>query len=80
MELFDDEEAAFALEIAERELAWDKAKKVSDPAIRDTAIAHLMEEMVQSGAKFFEEILSRADSGEIEITEDFRKQLLRGLN
>jgi hypothetical protein len=78
-EQFDDEEAALTLECGERLLALERAKRCSDPDVRDAAVAYLFEEFVQSGAQLCEETLAAADAGEIELTDEAREVLLEGI-
>lgn len=68
-EEFSDEEAIVFFECEEREAEMRKALRCSDPELRDAALAHLGEEMVQSIARFADEVL-----------EDFRKQHCCDLN
>lgn len=75
-EEFDDDEAALFLECEERLAEIRKAKRCNDPPLRDTALAHLREEILQSGAKLLAELLDADDNGEMNLSDEERTACL----
>ncbi|HSS25898.1 MAG TPA: hypothetical protein VLL82_16215 [Mycobacterium sp.] len=75
-EEFSDDEAAFFFECEERQAEIRKAKRCSDPQLRDTALAYLREEILQSGAKLLAELLDADDDGEVNLSGEARAACL----
>jgi hypothetical protein len=78
-EEFSDNEAALFFECEEREAEIAKARRCSDPDLRDAALACLYEEIIQSVAKFTDEVLDEADWVELELTDEDRETMLEGI-
>jgi hypothetical protein len=78
-EQFSDEEAAVFFECEERAAEVRKAKRCKDPQLRAIALMYLAEEAIQYHARLLEELLEAADTGELELTDEVRGQLVEGI-